>query len=329
VPDAPGPRRFDTLAIACLFEHRDGEQTEGVSGRRRPQAAPKPTDRISHWVSPEAQRRFLAAYDELARLWPSPPEPAEIETTFGSTHVVHWPGSGRPIVLLHGWGVTSLMWQHLVHELDDHDLYAIDAIGDAGRSVQRAPLEHGSDFATWLDEVFSALALDDVLLVGLSFGGFLALNQGLRSPSRLAAIVAIEPAGLAKLSPRFYSWGLACGLAAWAPGWLRRRCAVWLRHGGLNEPALLRMTYLGMLKHRARVPLPWTPLSDEELRSISVPTLLLMGEKSQIYRTPVVLTRLRSLAPQVTADVVPDVGHTLGYDEAAAVATAIRRVLAT
>ena len=309
--------------VSCLFGTPESAQTGGVSDRRRLRAEQKPEVRVGHWVRPEAERKFLAAYDALARQWVSPPTSADVETGFGSTYVLHWPGTGTPILLLHGWGVTSLMWQNLVPLLADRNVYAIDAIGDAGRSVQRAVLKDAADFATWLDEVLTALQLDEVYLVGLSFGGYLALNQAARSPHRVAGVVAIEPAGLAKLSPRFYFWGLACGLAVWAPGWLRRRCAVWLRHGGLTDPALLRLAYVGMLRHRARLPLPPTPFSDQELRSIATPTLLLLGEKSQIYRPEVVLARTRALIPALEARVIPGVGHTLGYDRANAVAEAI------
>ena len=301
-----------------------------VSRLSRPSSAREleSSDRIGRWVNADGQRRFLAAYDALADLWSSAPEDLDVDTSFGSTHVLRWPGTGTPVVLLHGWGVTSLVWHNLVPELGGRALYAVDAIGDAGRTVQTAPINDAGDFATWLEEVLEQLHLDEVHLVGQSFGGFLALNQALRSPRRLASIVLIEPAGLAKLSRRFYAWGIACGLALFAPERLRRRCAVWLRHGGLSEPALARLALLGMQKHRARLPLPPVPLSDGELRSITTPTLLLMGEKSQIYRTEFVLARTRALMPDLQACVVRGAGHSLGYDKAEAVGARINHFLA-
>jgi pimeloyl-ACP methyl ester carboxylesterase len=51
------------------------------------------------------------------------------------------------------------------------------------------------DTSQWLDDVLAALDLDRAHLVGLSYGGWLALNQARRSPDRLASITSVDPPG--------------------------------------------------------------------------------------------------------------------------------------
>lgn len=284
-------------------------------------------DRIGGWVSVGAERKFLAAYDALSGRWPTPPDQREIPTEFGPTHVFCWAGTGSPTVLLHGGTATSHMWHHLAPALGSRPIYALDTVGDAGRSVQRAPIRNGGDFAVWLNAVLDGLGLSRVTLVGSSMGGWLALNQALRSPDRLAAICLVDPV-LGKISPRFYLWGLACGLALPAPPGVRRRAARWLHHGGVADAAVLRLAYYGMRKHRWRLPMP-VPLTDQELCSITTPTLLLLAEKSQIHRPNDVMARAGTLMPSLEAHIIPGVGHSLGFDRADEVAAYINRFLAS
>jgi pimeloyl-ACP methyl ester carboxylesterase len=285
-------------------------------------------DQCGRFVSAQAEREFHSVYDALCvQRWPSTPRPLEVATRFGSTHVFAWSGSGTPIVLLHGSGSTSLLWYKAVKGLAGHPLYAVDTIGEAGRSVQRAPIRDLRSLATWLDEVFDGLQLDRINLIGASYGGWLALNQALRSPRRLASIALVEPAGFNKVGARFVLWAVACGLASIAPSRIRRRAARWLRMSTLDDAQLLRMAMLSQRTYRPHLPRE-TSLSDDELRSITVPTLLLLGEKSELHHSRRVLARTGALMPALEAEIIPGAGHSLPFDQADVVTSRIRRFLA-
>jgi hypothetical protein len=61
--------------------------------------------------TPEGEAAFLAAYDAAMRLWPIPHEEFEIPTRFGMTHVVaSGPKDAPPLVLVHAYMATSVMW---------------------------------------------------------------------------------------------------------------------------------------------------------------------------------------------------------------------------
>jgi pimeloyl-ACP methyl ester carboxylesterase len=285
-------------------------------------------DACGRFVSAQAEREFLSVYDALcAQRWPSAPSQLEVATRFGPTHVFHWAGSGTPIVLLHGFAATSLLWHKAIEALSGHPVYAVDTIGEAGRSVQRAPIRDRQDLATWLEEVLGGLRLDRVHLVGASYGGWLALDQALRAPRRLATITLVEPGGFAKVGPRFFLWAIACGLATIAPGPIRRRAARWLRMSTLDDPPLLRMAMLSHRTYRPHRPRE-TALSDDELRSITVPALLLLGEKSELHPSRRVLARTRALMPALEGEIIPGAGHSLPYDQAEVVTRRILQFLA-
>ena len=87
-------------------------------------------------------------------------------------HVEDTGGSGRPVVLIHGWPLSSASWQDQIPALEaaGHRVVAYDRRG-FGQSDKPS---HGYDYDTLtedLDGVLSELDLQDVTLVGFSMGG--------------------------------------------------------------------------------------------------------------------------------------------------------------
>jgi pimeloyl-ACP methyl ester carboxylesterase len=81
-------------------------------------------------------------------------------------------------------------------------------------------------------------------------------------------------------------------------------------------------------RHRFRLPQP-TPLTDAELAAIRAPTLLLLGEKSEVQRSARALARATWLLPDVDAELVKGAGHSLPVDQADYAGDRVRGFLAT
>ena len=154
--------------------------------------------------------------------------------------------------------------------------------------------------------MLTGLGHDRVHLVGLSRGGFLALNLASRSSDRLASVLAIEPAGFAWIGARFVLWSLVEMLRWLLPAAILRRIAA-------GDPAVrhtLRPLLFGGLKYKARLP-PQHLFTDDELRAIAVPTLVVLADRSNIHRSRDVAARLEPLNPRVRTEVVPRTTHML------------------
>ncbi len=54
-----------------------------------------------------------------------------------------------------------------------------------------------------------------------------------------------------------------------------------------------------------------TVLSDEQLQDLEVPTLFLVGENEKIYPAHAAIQRLKEVAPDIEAVMIPDAGHDL------------------
>jgi pimeloyl-ACP methyl ester carboxylesterase len=246
------------------------------------------------------------------RLWPEPWQEFDVETSFGTAHVHRFgPVTGEPIVLLHGAGANASMWYAQVAALGTHPVYAVDTIDDPGKSVQRVAITGSEDNAAWVDDVLVGLGLDRVHLVGLSYGGWLALNQGIYRPERLASIIALDPGGLQKVRLAFYFSMVAGLFALGAP----RRLRPWLAHRLANSALvfpreLLAPIRLSALAFKPDRP-PARPFTDEELRSIRVPSLVLLAQRSVLLHAPTALARVERLIPGVQTEIVPGADHGL------------------
>jgi pimeloyl-ACP methyl ester carboxylesterase len=268
---------------------------------------------VARFTSEAAREKFLRAYDEAMRLWPEPWRELDVETSFGTVHVYRYgPETGEPIVLLHGHGASASMWYAQVAALGaHHPVYALDTIDDPGRSVQRVAVTGSEDNAAWIDEVLARLGLDRVHLVGLSYGGWLTLGQGIHRPERLASITALDPGGLQKVRLAFYVSMVAGLFALGAP----RRMRPWLARRLANSALIFPRELLAPIRLSALAFKPDRPparsFTDEELRAIRVPSLVLLAQRSVLLHATTALTRVERLIPGVRAEIVPDADHGL------------------
>ena len=145
---------------------------------------------VSHrsaFKTPEGEAAYLAAYDAAIKLWPVSYEEVEIPSRFGMTHVVvTGPKDARPLILLDGYWATSTMWSPNIADFSrEYRVYAIDVMGQPSKSLPNEPIRDSADYVTWLTATLDALHLDRVSLVGMSFGGWLALTYAAAAPQRV------------------------------------------------------------------------------------------------------------------------------------------------
>ena len=272
-----------------------------------------PKAEVGSWVSEAAREKFMAAYERAFALWPQPVEEFDIETATSITrvHAYRPHPAGEPVVLLTGAGFNASGWYpHVAALAKHHPVYGIDMPGDANPSVWRAPLASPASCAAWLDELLGKLSDSPAHLVGLSYGGWVAMNQAIRAPARVASITLLDPAGLTKLDARFWWWMTISGLASLTPMPLRRHLARWLDSPAMLERELMTLLWAGSRGYRMEPKFPGV-LTDDELRAIDVPTLLVTGARSAVL-TPKEARTQGSLIPHAEVAIVP--GSHGGFD---------------
>jgi pimeloyl-ACP methyl ester carboxylesterase len=281
----------------------------------------------SAFKTPHGEAAYLSAYEAAMKLWPVPHQQIDIPSRFGITHVV---ASGRedapPLVLLHGYWATLTMWTLNIADFSkDYRVYAVDIMGQPSRSFPDEPVRNAADYVEWLTATLDALHLDRVSLVGMSYGGWLALTYAVAVPKRVQSLVLLSPAAcVLPLVTQFSPRGM---LMLFVP--TRFTVNSFMRWLGikdnLGDPDTRRVSdkvvdlmYLGV-KH-FRIPqetlrvIP-TVFSDAELRAMHVPTLLLIGDHEVIYDPVMALERARRLIPDCEGDLVPRSRHDMCFSQ--------------
>lgn len=280
----------------------------------RSKASPGARD-LGRFTSPEIEREYLAAYDGTLDLWPVPFTEKTVGTPFAETHVIaSGPEDGAPVVLLHATGMSSTVWFPNVGDLSQtRRTFAVDILNEPGRTRQTRLVTDPADCAAWLSAVLDGLGLGRVSLIGSSFGGWLAINLALQAPARVERVVLLAPA--ASLLP----FGLPTYLLLRSLPYLpikpgaKRTLAMFLP-GFEVEPRFAQQFGLGVRGFRYANPRKSIfppPYADEELRALSVPTLLLLGDRERIYDAPKALDRAARLVPGIQTALLPGAGHIL------------------
>lgn len=266
------------------------------------------------FATPEGRSKYIAAYEAMFSLWKAPHDAMDIKTSFGSTHInISGSDNGHPLVLLHAAGLSSAVWFHSIAELSArYRVYAVDVIGDAGKSLADRVMGKRTDYARWLKEVFDGLNIESGDLLGHSYGGWLTLNMALANPERLRKIVLLAPA--ASLRPLGFITKLILYLGEFRihPPARSMLKAIAAKQTALEEAFLYLMEMV--TRHCSPATMYPTVYTDEELRQIDHPVLLLIGAQDRIYSPRKAIQRAQLCLRNLTAEIVPEAGHLLIMD---------------
>jgi pimeloyl-ACP methyl ester carboxylesterase len=285
--------------------------------------------------SQAARDEYLAFYDRRAERWPIPSTCLTLKTSYGATFVrVSGPEGAPPLVLLPGMSSSGLMWETLIEPLSRrHRTYAVDNVNDVGRSVGTRPMRRARDFTDWLDELLTELALGDGAdLMGMSYGAWITAHMALRHPERVRKTVWLAPAGVVQ---RVSWWWIVRALLAGLHRSLHRNFTDWMFADAVKTAAgrriadeLVEDTQMMMRCYERRPTAMPAAMSDDELRSIRAPSLYLVGENETVCSARKALRRLRAVAPQIRAEIVPGAGHDLPIVQAERVTETVLAFLA-
>ena len=293
--------------------------------------------RPSAFKSDEARAAYCRLYDEAIAQSAVPVEESDVETSFGTTHVLTAGDPSKPpLVALHGMGISSTMWLPLLPALTaSHYVRMLDAVGDVSKSVATAVMSSSAGVTKWIDESLARLGVQRSAFLGASFGSWMATSYAIARPGCVERLALVCPAGI---------------VSAQHTGWILR--------GLLNTrirpiPAKLEAFIDSMATERTRPRLhadPWRPVVQQlivgmatfrrgarearpvrcnvqQLAASGIPVLALIGRDETLHDGATVADRLRRQLPSAHVILVNDANHLIFIDQQDLVADELRAFL--
>lgn len=228
-------------------------------------------------------------------------------------------GHGVPVLLIHGGLVDSRMWDDQVASLAlGHCTIRYDQRGFGRSSPARGAYSPVEDVRALLDK----LGVSKVVVIGLSFGGQVAIDFALEHPDRVLALVTAaatvrgQPMETVGDRPAIYSALKERGPAEAVRLWLEDPAFITARELPAVQERMRRMLTENvkawgtprpeLLRWPSRVPA-------DELAKIGAPTLVLRGGQEN----PNIVAAADLLAeriPRATLRIVPAAGHHLNME---------------
>jgi pimeloyl-ACP methyl ester carboxylesterase len=291
---------------------------------------------IDLFKTPEGQARYFASYDAALQLWQVPHESQFITTPYGKTHVISCgPKEAHPLLLLHAGQASSTMWFPNIALLSEkYHVFALDTPGEPGKSVPSRRNNTRSDCSAWLEGVMDELGISKAHAMGLSRGGWLALNLALYAPARLEKIILLSPAAVFIALNSFFSAVVQAVMRVPTRSVAKIALKSWVSKGFVVDPVFAEQFTLGLLNWNWKVNqsgysgvMPST-FSDEELRQIRQPVLMLIGDQDRI-NPPKSLERARGTVPNLEGEVIMQAGHFLNMEQPESVNSRVLKFLAS
>jgi pimeloyl-ACP methyl ester carboxylesterase len=266
------------------------------------------------WKTAAGGEAVRARYKPFLAYWPQPAEQLRVPTRQGETFVIaHGKADGPAVLMLHGSASNAIVWARDAAVLGRHcRVFAIDVIGEPGFSAESRPPLASDAYVGWLDDVMAGLGIQSAAIVGISLGGWLALEYATNRPERVSALVLLCPGGVGRHRNVLLWAAPLMLLGPWGRKILMRRIGG-PQPTGEASPALQAYAAFNALIHqhfkvrRERLP----QFSDAALGRLGMPLLTILGGQDVFIDSPGTRARLAARVPHGEILYLPDAGHFL------------------
>ena len=310
--------------------------------------------RMNLYKSSEGYQAIMNWYNDVVAEIDIEVESKYIETRFGRTHMlVCGDENAPPMFLLPGIAGCAPLWRRQFPDFaKTHRVYALDIIGQPGKSDTNVLSFLNDDFVNWLIDVQDELGIQKADYVGNSVGGALCMQIAIDAPERVNKIALLAPTGIARAKLPVKIWLTKVmqknkdanalekdltaksvnkstnGNATEAGGGggkfgtfdrqLARAMALATRHYRVDKSVGVYNEETG----KVHVPTGLRVLKkfflaepNRVLRQIKVPTLLIFGEHEMLYKPNAIGRKAERLLDDVQVEIVKDAGHGAIFDQ--------------
>ena len=164
----------------------------------------------SFFSSSSAKNTIIEMYYNKLDELPINYEFQKIETSFGDTNIIlTGEKNNPPLVLIHGSnGCAPIALEAMLGLEKNFSVYAIDVIAQPNLSEGIRPNMKDHSYGKWMFEILTRLNIQDAIMVGISFGGFITWKTLVFDSRRISKAFLIVPAGIVTGNPLKAMWNV-------------------------------------------------------------------------------------------------------------------------
>lgn len=272
---------------------------------------------VSYFTSDEGKEEFERAYQEAMAELPKPQTTMDLKTAYGTVRVYYFTKEANrtkePLLLLPGRSASTPMWEaNLAGLMEERPVYTVDLLGEPGMSRQTAPIRTQEDQAKWLNQVIVGLGLDRVHLVGVSIGGWTAMNLVGFYPEPIASVSLLDPVFV--FAPIRLKMILA-SIPATVPGVpkpIREKMLSYISGGAEADESVpvAKLIETGMRNFKIKLPAP-DQFKKEDLAKINRPVLALIAENSTMHDAQKAVATGKKYVKNIQIESWPGASHAI------------------
>lgn len=287
---------------------------------------------VGHWTSAAGYEDYRSKYDAAMQDLPTPTAVRDVRTDSGVVRVYQYAGtkSGlHPLVLLPGTSSGTPVWaDNLKSLLTITDVYAIDLLGEPGMSIQSKPITSDEDKAAWLDQTLAALPEQRFNLLGLSIGGWTAMNLAVRRPDRIATVTTLDAPFVYDGLPLKTVIRSIPAAVKWLPRSWRDSFNSYTAGGApVEHVPVADMIEAGMKNFTMRLPQPQR-ITESQLAALPMPVLAIIAGRSVMHDPPKARSTAERALRTKSVVVYPDASHAVNGEYPDRIADDLRTFLA-
>lgn len=157
----------------------------------------------SLFKSAAGKDEILSLYDEKLSELNIDYQYQVIDTSYGKTNViVTGSPENPPLIIVHGSNACAPISLETYPNLSTHfQVFAVDVLAQPNKSAETRLSMKDDSYGKWLNEVMDKLAINNVVLVGFSFGGLVILKTLIHNEVNIKEVFLAAPAYIVNGNP--------------------------------------------------------------------------------------------------------------------------------